>query len=667
MLKKLFWRFGRFLPLAPFRQTLAEVLSSANPAASFSDRLQWFEQLVFWIQTPWKLAGESDLAAENPGPVRIRFLLQYIERNPDLKNTVSTQLNAVLADFDFVELFAQTGLRHEEGFFSELSHRIVGRFLPRPVEDGDAAEIFRRVFPTSDTAATFENLPPEAFSALVDILFLTDSQALIDKLTVGHEQALVILSSQVVALSLDPEFKHRSSARHVFQSPFFALDRKIKSNILNRESGEMNWLSEIAECRKIVNDVFTQIENSGVSVKLVFRLESILSILARIETLSTLSGATTPAFIARLIRGQNSERSVTALIKNNLHLLARKIVESTGHTGEHYIARSRADYFAMLRSAAGGGTLTTITTLIKFSIAKGQLALFFEGFFSWLNYSGSFILMQFTHFTLATKQPSMTASALAGKLENLDSPDEFIQEVASITRAQFAAALGNIGLVIPTAMAFDLFFFETRHRHVLKIDYAEHFIHSLHPFLSLTLPLAAWTGVLLFLSSLFAGWAENWIVFNQIPQALAQDRRIARFIGKKGAAAFGEWFRKSAGGLGGNTSLGFLLAFTPVFGRFFGIPLDVRHVTLSTGALTFAFCSYFNFTTLSFEHLPLPALLWALLGIAFIGILNFVISFLLALGVAVRAREAEGPQMFLFLRKAAITFFKRPGLFLFPG
>ena len=42
---------------------------------------------------------------------------------------------------------------------------------------------------------------------------------------------------------------------------------------------------------------------------------------------------------------------------------------------------------------------------------------------------------------------------------------------------------------------------------------------------------------------------------------------------------------RNAAGWGTNVALGFLLGFAPAVGRFFGIPFDVRHVTLSTGTL----------------------------------------------------------------------------------
>ena len=52
-------------------------------------------------------------------------------------------------------------------------------------------------------------------------------------------------------------------------------------------------------------------------------------------------------------------------VYSNLHLLARKLVERAGKTGEHYIALTRRQYWQMLGSAAGGGLITLGTASLK--------------------------------------------------------------------------------------------------------------------------------------------------------------------------------------------------------------------------------------------------------------------------------------------------------------
>jgi site-specific recombinase len=95
-------------------------------------------------------------------------------------------------------------------------------------------------------------------------------------------------------------------------------------------------------------------------------------------------------------------------------------------------------------------------------------------------------------------------------------------------------------------------------------------------------------------------------------------------------------------------------------GKFFGLPLDVRHVTLSTGALTLSVCALGG-ETLSTEDF------WAAaLGIAIIGCLNFGVSFVLALAVALRARQVNRSDRFRLLLSVMATYVRSPMQFFFP-
>jgi site-specific recombinase len=86
----------------------------------------------------------------------------------------------------------------------------------------------------------------------------------------------------------------------------------------------------------------------------------------------------------------------------------------------------------------------------------------------------------------------------------------------------------------------------------------------------------------------------------------------------------------------------------------------VRHVTLSTGALTLAVSS------LSFSSDTSHAIFAAALGIAIIGCLNFGVSFALALAVALRAREAKRSDRLRLVLSVLATFFRSPLQFFLP-
>ena len=59
--------------------------------------------------------------------------------------------------------------------------------------------------------------------------------------------------------------------------------------------------------------------------------------------------------LSRLEEGNLDDKRISSLLRENLNLLARKVVDRTGDTGEHYIATSRAEYRWMWRAAIGGG------------------------------------------------------------------------------------------------------------------------------------------------------------------------------------------------------------------------------------------------------------------------------------------------------------------------
>jgi site-specific recombinase len=98
-----------------------------------------------------------------------------------------------------------------------------------------------------------------------------------------------------------------------------------------------------------------------------------------------------------------------------------------------------------------------------------------------------------------------------------------------------------------------------------------------------SLLFAAFTGVLLFASSIIAGWAENWFVLHRLDSAIRYNPRITACW----AARAARWAHFCAEhlGPGGQHLAGLHAGLVPAFAAFFGLGLEVRHVTLSTGQI----------------------------------------------------------------------------------
>jgi site-specific recombinase len=253
-------------------------------------------------------------------------------------------------------------------------------------------------------------------------------------------------------------------------------------------------------------------------------------------------------------------------------------------------------------------------------------------------YAASFVLIQLMHFTLATKQPAMTAPAMAAKLRDFSDAtalQEFVDEVTHLVRSQVAAVLGNVVVVFPAVLLISGAMQLLSGKPMVNAAEAEHVFHSL-TLLGPCLLFAAFTGVLLFAASIIAGWVENWFVLHRLDSAIRYNPHVTRRLGIARADRWAHFMRHNISGFASNISLGFLLGLLPAIFGFLGLGLDVRHVTLSTGQLAAACAS------LGWDVVRNPALWWAVASIPFIGALNLGVSFYLAFRVALQAHSVTG-------------------------
>jgi site-specific recombinase len=113
-----------------------------------------------------------------------------------------------------------------------------------------------------------------------------------------------------------------------------------------------------------------------------------------------------------------SERSVRSLLTTNSELIALQVTENASKTGEHYVSTDKQGFLAMYKSAAGAGVIIAIMATLKTLSARMVMAPLMQAFIYSMNYSLGFMLIHVLHFTVATKQPAMTAAALASTVQH---------------------------------------------------------------------------------------------------------------------------------------------------------------------------------------------------------------------------------------------------------
>ncbi|WP_133650187.1 site-specific recombinase [Paraburkholderia flava] len=651
---------------------LDALLAIADADAPYAERSEWLIELAHWIHRGGNVQADPSEANANadtdaprtmPAHTRVRYLLHVLDRNPAWKANVAGILRGLLRDSDGISLLCDAGMPVHSGFFGALFERAQSSLIPPAPNRRELSALFTLMFTSQHDAEWIASLPADLLARIRDLFSYeaidestertrqTNGALSLDLLTALHNLTCQISStglSQTVRsrlgdvdarIPLDKQpFYRLTRAMLAVEAAHQAIEEGVNENRLLHEVNYLRVLLD--ECRIATDDVFAHLYRNGVSVDIVFQVERMRMRIVRAELLLDAWMASDDLhalarLAAELVDANHASQSVSHLLRSNFSLLARKVVEYSADTGEHYIARDRAEYLKMLRMAAGGGLVTVATVCVKFAITGAHLQSMLEGLLAGINYATSFLLMHFLHFSLATKQPAMTAPTLARELDGTgtrDGVDRFVSSVVALIRTQSAAIAGNVMVVFPVCLAVQLLWHGMFGANLISADKAHATLHSFS-LLGPTPLYAALTGVLLWSSSLLAGWADNWFVLHRVGDALAYNRRLRMTLGRAGTERLANFCRSNIAGVVGNITLGLMLGVVPSIVSALAFHFEVRHVTLSSGSIGVAL------GVLGKDALHLPELWWAFAGVFSMAILNVAVSFALAFLMAVRSRD----------------------------
>jgi site-specific recombinase len=625
----------------------AQVPAAPAPAAdvrAFAQRL-----------STWVLGGRGRSRKRAARAARLDLLAQRLEAEaPD------AGLTRFFADLRrpgaFVRLLAETGIPAESSLWAEAARRLFARGLSIDVEDVDFAALCSLARLRAEDGELVDALSPQAGQTLAPVFTPSASEV---------RTAFELVLRRVTALGLSRGLLRLGTGATDRDSPFFELDRAARHWL---EAQEVQAAREEADraiqaCEGEILAIHASMQRRGVSTALLFAVDQTEALLARLKILTRLLAGEPVGrdFLREVLRSAGEERSLSMLVRSKLARLARKVVEHSGHTGEHYVVRTAREYAALGASAAWGGAMAAMAALVKLALAATALAPGLLGLAYALNYAACFFVMQLCGFTLASRQPSMTAAALAKSLRVSDGLAEEVELVAGIARAQTIATVGNILVALPMAVLLDFGLRAVSGSSLLdaaEVAYVHQSITALHPSNVL---FAALTGLFLWIASLTGGWAQNWSALHALPTAITESPPLQRAFGRLAAARLGRLAGRHFGGLCGYGTLAFLMGFTPLFASFMGLALQAPHVTIATASLGFAASAQWHGPGLDPEQL-----LWSGVGVLGIGLLNFGVSFALALALALRAMGVEGRQRTALLRGLFIAFVSHPLRFLLP-
>ncbi len=617
------------------------------------------------------------LLADADAPARASAALRG---DASLRDGFAAAIGAVLAARRHRFLYADTGVLEPTSFARTLRSRLGASLLPHVADDGLLRDLFGALFETDDDIARVEAVAIDDWAALFGAVLASPVFADGAARCGGEcDAAVAMLAARCAGLAVDPD-------RVRYDHAVRGSDAANEAEVLELGAAASAWIAarggdaaaspkdllrRLAAAQDAVETLRAAAPARGTSLALTHSLHAAHQALERLRELVLIRAAPddgeragrAAALFVELVAAQATERSLRHVFANVTHDVALQITEHASETGEHYVTDDRPQWWHMLRVAGGAGVIVGAMALLKVSIAKAHLAPLWETFAICLNYGLGFLVIHLLHFTVATKQPAMTANLLATRLDQEEATPAGAARLADLivrtVRTQVVAIVGNVALAVPTAVAIWFAFHAATGRSPVPDAKAQHMLAELHPWASWALLHAAIAGVCLFLAGVISGYYDNLCVFGRVGARLAAHPLLLRLLGPARTARLARYVEHNLGALLGNLSFGFMLGGVGFIGFLTGLPIDIRHVAFASANTAYALATLQG-------HEPETGAALAILGVVLVGAVNVTVSYGLAFATAFRARRVKYERAGLVMRLVLKRFVRRPHDFVWP-
>lgn len=608
-------------------------------------------------------------------------VLRFFRENPEILENFKYYLQNIFKGKAFNLSLTEANILSENAFIPELKKRILNKVLPPVVNENTIWYMIDNVSLTpKKDLSFFHNLPEDELDELFRLLGISD---FIISPEVKKEMlfSMNILSWRVTGAAMEVEVVRMAPQYKNFDNPFLALQNELEELAADFEKDNQLQLSSknsrykqikiyIEQCLEFVNIAFKNSSKYGISGKInqsllkirqqVQRIFEIIQLLVIDEEKDILLNSKQLVF--NILSYKSHRNNISELINDSTRLISHLITNHTAETGTHYITSSRKEYMTMFYKASGGGIIVGALCVLKMLYGYIPGSDFSHAFLYSMNYAMGFVMIYLMGFTLATKQPAMTAATMTKVLAEegniKSSSTEFAHLVSKLFRSQFIAFVGNVLLSFPVALliiyGLDVFFSQN-----LAIERSDKLLKDLDPFKSKAILHACIAGFYLFISGIISGNIGNNSVFYQIPERIAKSISISRLFGKNFAKGLSKYYAKNWPGIVSNFWFGVFLGATAPVGLFLGLDLDIRHITFAAGNLALGLYGK-DFTIDSYTFFI------SLVTVFLIGFFNFLVSFSLSMFLAFRSRKLNFGQVGELYKGIFRYFLKHPLKFFFP-
>jgi site-specific recombinase len=656
----------------------------------------YFDEAQLWTQTQ----DEIELLVQLVSIIRpkkprltaridIYELLDFLRKNDFIRLQFSYYIKHLLHHKEFNKFLSDAGILQDVDFIFEVRKRIFAKILPFQPNKESLEYVLNQVFYLNTDSIWVNKIPIDQIEELYDLLLFG---TIYDSVEEDSPLSELLLSMSIITqrisgrametavIKMVPEYDNLESPFAAFEKELHQIDEIIRDSKSNHfiSSTDLYYKQLLIlhkQCIDFVEKAFGNTSKYGISLRVNQNLLRIRQQLHRLKVLMPLlvvdfeenKKKNGIQLALKLIKYNCYKNDVRGLVSESTQLLSYEVTQHTAKTGEKYITESKAEYFKMFRGALGGGLIVGILCIIKVLLGKVETSDFGHAFLYSMNYAMGFIAIYLCGFTLATKQPAMTASALISALEKgmkkQGKPSEkhyaFAVLFARVFRSQFIAFVGNVIMAFPVSL-LGIWLIDYAFEYNIAASKWTKLLTDLSPVHSPAIFHAAIAGVFLFLSGIISGSIANRDKHGHVYYRIQEHPLLKKSFGREKTKKFADLYEKKWAGVISNFWFGVFMGSTASIGLFFGLDLDIRHITFASGNMALGL--YGGDWMASVD-----IIIWSIIGIGVIGLVNFLVSFSLSLGLAFRSRNIPLLEVRFIISSIWKHFTYKPISFFFPS
>lgn len=602
----------------------------------------------------------------------------FFWKKDQVAEKISNEINLLIIDSKISTNITNLSILSHNGFRHELSKRFYNKFLPAPPKKGDFRYIFAVLFDNKEDHLWVNAIENEEWLTFFSSIMSSDiyQKTMKDHFFSELLYAAEILSIKIASEEFDDNFIRLDHTLLDNDSAFIALHRDINDFVHKIQEEHIDLASTtldmrhihvlIKQCKDQVNHLKKRSLNRGISIDLTYELERIGQMVQRVEEILELIKQfdTHESYLVLIklfkasVSKNATKNSLYEIYQQSIRMLAKSVTKNTSEHGEHYITDTMQKYIKMFFSASGAGMIIAMMALNKINIMQAGLNEGAETVLSSLNYGLGFVLIHLLGFTIATKQPAMTASTFAKAIEKGNNrranQKKLVELIIQVNRSQFAAVIGNVTFALLMAWGISYVVINEGNS-LLSLEEAEYYLLDLEPYPALM--YAAIAGVWLFFSGLIAGYFDNRANLLELRERYFHHPFLKNIMKDRRREKLANYLHDHHGAVAGNFFFGVLLGITPYIGYLLNLQLDISHVAFST--------AYLGYSSMHLS-ISIDEFLRFLSFVLLIGLVNLSVSFVLALKVSLLSRDSYFGNLFSFVSLFAKEILKRPFTLFFP-